>query len=393
MNIAIKGKVIPKIFLGAIAGLIFSICYFSSIRREVTLFILLGFLVGIAVSLSSRIYSTKRILYTISFGTLGGILVVIVDKSFNLMEITTAYPIVPFLMISVFIAIGIGLAEKSLSNMILRLVAIIVINYLVYAILVFAILMTYGMGFGIAYREIPMFFAFIIAGAFLTLGIGVADFFEEDVIFSKAFWIVIGIGILLLWLLRHWIKNISGFLCFLPIIGGYSIPLLIPTLSFYGFIKGKKVKRYLIITTIGLIFWFFWALFWFQKTYDFTSYIEWEKATFTCLIVVFISMLGLYMRQCLNILKSKNTFPADINKKNLWRAWFVNFAVVIISIFLYRVIENMADCFLFGLSLPSMYDIFDSVGLSLQWIIFTLPATLKINSILSKEAKISEMKR
>lgn len=387
-----KKNIILKLTAGAIAGLAYSLFYFSGPFKEKTiLYLILGFLMGISVAVSNKIRAVDNILYAVLFGTLGGFLVM---ASYSyIAELTIMYPVAPFLIISIFISLGLGLAEKSLIKLSLRLIVVLMANFLIYAVLALAILKTYGFGFGkSSYEEIQMSIAFIIIGAMSALSIGVGDFFERDIIFSRIFWIVTGIGIVLLWFFRHWLMNIDGFLFFLPIVGGYALPLIVPALLFRKGLGGRKQPPYFTLGMMSLIIWFFWAWFRFNVIDDITSARPWGKAMFMCLLIVFIGVSTLCLIRYHNRLAMKNNFTPSINKRFLWRTWFVGFGTIIAAICLYQLALEIPGYLRFGFSLDRLffhieniyYDIYDPIGLSLQWLILTLPATLKMNKILSK---------
>lgn len=382
----VKKNIILKLAAGAIAGLAYSLFYFSGpFEEKDILYLILGFLLGIAVAVSNKIRTIDNILYTVFFGTLGGFLVMTGYP--YIVEVTIMYPVMPFLIISIFISLGLGLAEKSLIKLVLRLIVVLMANFLIYAVLAFAILKTYGFGIGrSSYEEIQMSIAFIIIGAMSVLSIGVGDFFERDIVFSRIFWRITGIGIFLLWFFRHWLMNIDGFLFFLPIVGGYALPLIAPALFFRKGLGERKQPPYFTLGTISLIIWFFWAWFWYNKINDTTSARPWGKAMFMCLLIVFIGISVLCLIRYYNRLPLKNNFTPSSNKRFLWRTWFVGFGTIIAAICLYQLIIDKPGYFSLGapFSLDDIYYIYDPIGLSLQWLILTLPATLKMNKILSK---------
>ncbi len=382
----VKKNIILKLASGFIAGLVYSLFYFSgSFQEKTVLYLMLGFLIGISVAVSNKIRTVDTILYPVLFGILGGFLVMVGYP--YIMEVTIMYPVMPFLIISIFISLGLGLAEKSLIKLVLRLIVVFMVNFLIYAVLAFAILKTYGFGISkSSYEEIQMSIAFIISGAMSVLSIGSGDFFKRDIIFSRIFWIITGIGMFLLWFFRHWLMNIDGFLFFLPIIGGYALPLIIPAMLFHKGLGERKQSPYFVLGIMSLIVWFFWAWFWFNKIDDTASVRPWGRAMFICLLIVFIGVLVLCMIRYYNRLALKNNFTPSINKRFLWQTWFVGFGTIIAAVCLYQLIVDKPGYFSLGthLSLCDIYYIYDPVGLSLQWLILTLPVTLKMNGMLSR---------
>ncbi len=203
----------------------------------------------------------------------------------------------------------------------------------------------------------------------------------KKILSSKALWIILGLGVLFWGLQEYTFWKFD--IVFLVFYGPYIFPLIIPMIFFYLFVQ-KKNKTYFQTTVDFLILWPIWSLFWleiwakgFGGSIDVFSFV-----IVICPILILSGISIAYVYHCNNILnKGKNTL-FQRKKKMLWVSWFMGLAVIILGSWLWSYIGTRLSN---KLPMDLMGYMFGLICFSLMWFIFTLPATLKIDNILSRE--------
>lgn len=215
----------------------------------------------------------------------------------------------------------------------------------------------------------------------------------KKIISTKTFWIILGLGVLFWGFQRYTFWRID--IIYLMFQGPYILPLIFPMIFFYLFAKKRK-ESYFETTLKLLILWPIWSLFftgWLMEQFGggFSINIT-EFVLIICPILISSVISIIYLFFCNNILNKKGYLSFVSKKKILWRNWFIGLATIIIGSWLCSYIGTYIETKL-SCEKPVGYRDFinyivGSINFFLMWIIPTLPATLKIDSILSKESQL-----
>jgi len=217
---------------------------------------------------------------------------------------------------------------------------------------------------------------------------------------SAVFWIIVLIIVLLLMSKNLFPCSLNRIVNFLLLRSGYLAPLILPMIFFYLFVK-KHRNVFLQMALFLLIIWgilaFSYFMFinfgWFQEGKYGPSGMQgiyFIVLFISIYLVAFIAIAIRYLIFCLKIIEEGDATISWHLTNKLWRQWCLGFLTMLILGYLYQLVLQ-------GLILkPSyftnyrdivFYSIGDNVGFSLQWLIVTLPATLKMTSMLSKATK------
>lgn len=219
----------------------------------------------------------------------------------------------------------------------------------------------------------------------------------KKIVFSKTFWIIAGLAILS-WLLREylfwgaltgtfWGSNIVDYLVFR---GPVVLPLIFPAVYFYLFAR-KRDEKYFNTMIKFFIVWPIWSYF----AIGFFSIagprdLPKESIVFyICPIIVIAIVSIIYLFHCGNTLNKKDYLQFIGKKKSLWISWFIGLSMIIIGAWICMRIGSYLETTLGGYARSSPEDyIYYLTDSFLMWLIIALPASLRIDVILSKEAKI-----
>lgn len=208
----------------------------------------------------------------------------------------------------------------------------------------------------------------------------------KKIISTKTFWIILGLGILFWGLRKYTFWDID--VVYLVFNGPYILPLIIPSIFFYLFVQ-KRNESYFKTTLQLLILWPIWSSFvsgWFTQQFGGGFSVSIFIIS-PILISTIISILYLFC--CNNILNKRDNLSSTCKKKILWRDWFIGLAVIIIGVWLCSYIWSYIGTKINDeRTLDLMAYIVRSIDFLLMWLILTLPATLKIDNILSKENRL-----
>lgn len=171
----------------------------------------------------------------------------------------------------------------------------------------------------------------------------------------------------------------------------YLLPLILPSLLFLKEHKTGKHKLYLIGTIGTLATWLIWSVSWFifLKAYNLAGDRGWVSEVsgvihytrgilpfLYCLITFFIFAI-IYIFFCY-FLVCAIKLDAGLKRRVLWYGWMVVLAVI------FTVLHHNAEAISIEYAEP-ISAFFNYLSFALKWIIFSLPATMKIGEILSGE--------
>ncbi len=204
----------------------------------------------------------------------------------------------------------------------------------------------------------------------------------KKVIFSKTFWVILGLGVLL-WALQkyaYWKPDII----YLVYSGPYTISLVIPMVIFYRGVSRNRYLLYFIITLISLILWVLWSLFWFAIWTK--GFVGWFALTdffnyFIYSVITFFVFSVAYTFICYHLLPLQKL--SAINKRVfIWLGWFVGLGGILAITLWYLHIEiETSSRYIPDIILSYIHH---SIEFFLMWLVFTLLPTLKIDAFLSK---------
>ncbi len=213
----------------------------------------------------------------------------------------------------------------------------------------------------------------------------------KKIVSSKVFWILGGLFVLS-WLLREylfwgaltgtsWGSNIVVYLVFR---GPTVLPLIFPAVYFYLFARKRDEKHFNAMIKF-LIVWPIWSYFatGFFSIAGPRDLPEDVIVFLICPIVIIAIVSIIYLFHCGNILNKKDYLQFIGKKKSLWISWFIGLSMIITGAWVCMRIGAYLGSTLGDRALSSPDDyIYYLTDLFLMWLIITLPASLKIDSLL-----------
>lgn len=139
----------------------------------------------IIIGFSSRPFSYRKLFYCSSTGITSGLLVTVFTILF-LGKSSSFYPSpVPLLIFLpiIFVAIIIGLIDKSLFKAIIGIIAGVIFGIFGSISVAVGLFLTYGLGGQIIdsrIGELPVYMASILAGILIVIGVGIGDYFIKN---------------------------------------------------------------------------------------------------------------------------------------------------------------------------------------------------------------------
>ena len=207
----------------------------------------------------------------------------------------------------------------------------------------------------------------------------------KKILSSKIFWVILGLGVLLWLVQRYTFWNLDMFLA---VKGPHIVPLTIPMIIFYKGVTKNRYLLYFMITSMSLVLWVIWSLFWFAiviksfgggfKLQNYLNYFIYPIITLSLFLVAYTFL-------CYHLI-SLRKLAVTAKRAIMWFGWFVELVVIMAIMWWYFYAEIKISDYCDPDPLRSY--ISASVEFFLMWLIFTLPATLKIDNILSKENKL-----
>ncbi len=241
----------------------------------------------------------------------------------------------------------------------------------------------------------------------------------EKVKYTEKFWIIAVILVLSWLFLKYFYFDMDTVGAFFLLRSGYFAPLIIPAIFFYLFVKTKTIDNF-EKTLNSIVIWSLWGFFyfmflnfgWFQKGTGYGP--SGLQKVYSILLFILVYLVAFpfvsrsYVGFCRHILEKEYSQAVKLKRKMLWNRWSFGFISMLLLGLLYAIIREhiiFPEIFqelnrdrdlslknpFFLMTLRAFIDDLvglkptDMAGLSLQWLILTLPATLKIDTILSKE--------
>lgn len=167
----------------------------------------------------------------------------------------------------------------------------------------------------------------------------------------------------------------------------YILPLIIPSIFFVKEYRTDKHKSYITKIIISLIIWFVWSVFWFAflEAYHLPRYHGWlseiiyvvrhEEPPFLYCLVTFLASSIMYIFFCY-FLMNTTRLVSNLKRRILWYGWIIGF--VIIFVVVHQNIEEISTAYVEPISA-----FFNYLSFALKWIVFSLPATIKISGIIA----------
>ncbi len=179
----------------------------------------------------------------------------------------------------------------------------------------------------------------------------------------------------------------------------YILPLIAPSVLFLKEYETGKHKFYISITIVTLAIWFIWAAFWFVflKAYNLAGYKGWTSEIIGimcydpcippflyCLTTFFISAV-VYIFFCYFLVHSIK-LEIGLKRRVLWYGYIAALAIIFVVIHLN--IKELSTEYVEPISA-----FFNYLSFALKWMIFSLPATMKIGEILSGNTSVIQERK
>lgn len=179
----------------------------------------------------------------------------------------------------------------------------------------------------------------------------------------------------------------------------YILPLTAPSILFMKEYRTGKHKFYIVWTTVTLAIWLIWSAFWFifLKAYNLAGYKGWASEIIGvvhycpgilpflyCLTAFFISAIA-YIFFCYFLVHAIK-LEIGLKRRILWYGWIAVLAVIFAVI--HRNIKEISTEYI-----ESISAFFNYLSFALKWMVFSLPATMKIGEALSDNTNVIQERK